>query len=68
MDTCKWPMYDFDFLSDYRLTFPLVDGGLLFKGRVTQHSEFQHFMIRYFNRLVSILNFQDVKGSGAFRE
>ena len=66
MDTSKWSMYDFDFLSDFRLTFMLVDGGLFFKGWVTQHSKFQHFMIRYFNRLVSILNFQNVKGSSTF--
>ena len=66
MYTGKRAMDNFDFLSDLRF-FPLLyDADPLFKGWITQHTEFNHLLIGYFHRKVCILMFQNIKGSVTF--
>ena len=65
MNTCKGPMNDFDFLSDFRLVLLLDNINPLLKSRVAQHSELHHLPVGDLYRKVCIPMFQNVKGRGA---
>ena len=68
MNTCKGPMDNLDFLSDFRLILLLHNADPLFKSRIAQHSELHHLSVGDLYRKVCIPMFQNVKGSGAFGE